>query len=52
VSRNKAPRNLTPAERREPAQKLADLNEMLPEPEDEPHFVAAVDRLLRQYGQK
>ena len=51
MNRRNTPRDLTNAERRELTKKLEALNEMLPEPEDEPHLIAAVDHLLRQYGQ-
>lgn len=47
----KRARELTAAESKELRDKLADVTEMLSEYEDGPHLLAAVDNLLKQYGQ-
>jgi hypothetical protein len=44
-------RDLTPAERAELDQKLADLNEFLTEPEDEQIYLTAVQHWMEHYGQ-
>lgn len=51
MSRQFRPRELSWAEREQLTAELADLSELLPEPEDGPHYLAAVQHVLERWGQ-
>jgi hypothetical protein len=51
VSRPFRPREQTRAERQQLTAELAELGEMLPDPEDGPHYLAAVQRVMERWGQ-
>ena len=44
-------RKLTPAERKKLGTELAELSKMPPDPEDAPHYPAAVQNVMERWGQ-
>ncbi len=51
MSRQFRPRVLTRAERQQLTTELAELAELLPDPEDGPHYLAAVQHVMERWGQ-
>jgi len=51
VSSRFTPRELTPAARKKLIGELAELSTMLPDPEDAPHYLAAVQNVMERWGQ-